>query len=266
ERAKKLAGLEFEILYRKVGPGLGVYHIELELPETMRHLEMGAVSVTLPYFVLDVWTNGNFMVNLGFPRGLDFSRSFTLQTFVGPVPVIGAGGFCFGSLSAATSTAVPRSTNGRFAPVLAFGIGLQIGVGRTIEMGMLRAGIVIAVEGVLEGIVAFFEPQDSGVGSDTWYRVHGTVALVGHIYGEVDFAIVKARVDLYAYASASVTLESYATTVVVLEAGVKADLKVKVAFFHVHLSFRAQVRQSLTLGRAGHAPWRVESPTQPKLL
>ena len=257
ERAKQLAGLELEILYRKVGPGLGVYHLELELPESMRHLELGAASVTMPYAVVDVWTNGNFMVDLGFPHGLDFSRSFTFQTFVGPVPVIGAGGFYFGVLGPGTATGVPAVSNGRFAPVLAFGVGLQLAVGRTIEMGLLRAGIVIGVEGLLEGVIGFFKPEDPGVGSDVWYRVRGTLALVGHIYGEVSFAIVKARVDIRAYASASITLEAYAATEVVLEAGVRVELKVKVAFIHIHLSFDARVRQSLTLGKAGHPPWRL---------
>ena len=266
ERAKKLAGLQFEILYRKVGPGLGVYHLELELPEAMRHLELGAVALTMPYLVVDVWTNGNFLVDLGFPHGLDFSRSFTLQTFVGPVPVVGAGGFYFGSLSSETSVEVPRITNGRFAPVVTFGIGLQLGVGRSIELGILRAGILIAVEGVLEGVIAFFEPEDEGVGTDVWYRVRGTVSLVGHIYGEVSFAIIKARIDIRAYASASLTLEAYATSEVVLQAGVSVHLKVRVAFFNVHLSFSATVRQSMTFGRAGHTPWRVAPPAQGKRL
>ena len=259
ERAKTFAGLEFEILYRKVTDEIGVFHTEFKLPDAMRQLEFGAASITLPVVVLDIYTNGNFLVDLGFPYNLDFSRSFTIQAFVGPVPVIGAGGVYFGVLNGETSASIPQITNGRFAPIIEFGLGLQIGVGKTFNKGVLKAGIVIAIEGLLEGSLAFFEPEDPTIPKDTFYRISGTIALVGHIYGEVDFAIIKARVDVYAYASVSATMQAYEATVLVLEAGVTVKLSVKVVFFTVKLAFSATVRESITIGQPGTAPWKIDT-------
>ena len=265
ERAKSFAGLEFEILYRKVTDEIGVFHTELKLPDAMRQLEFGAASITLPVVVLDIYTNGNFLVDLGFPYNLDFSRSFTIQAFVGPVPVIGAGGVYFGALNGETSASVPRITNGRFAPVIEFGLGLQIGVGKTFNKGVLKAGIVIAIEGLLEGTLAFFEPEDPTVPKDTFYRISGTIALVGHIYGVVDFAIIKARVDVYAYASVSATMQACEATVLVLEAGVSIKLSVKVVFFSIKLAFSATVRESITIGQASVPPWRLDKSEPARL-
>src|SRR5262249_59903959 len=83
----KLAGLSFEILYRKIADGLGLYHIDLLLPLFMRHLEFGEVSITLPHIILDIYTNGNFLVDFGFPYNRDFSRSMMIEVF----PFTGAG-------------------------------------------------------------------------------------------------------------------------------------------------------------------------------
>ena len=105
---------------------------------------MGEVSLTLPLVVLDVYTNGNFRVDLGFPHRLDFSNSFCLQVF----PFIGYGGFYFAVLDGATSTRVPQITNGSFDPVLEFGVGLSVGVGKTINEGILSGGISVTVVGI----------------------------------------------------------------------------------------------------------------------
>ena len=40
-RAKILAGLAFEILYRRINDHLGVYHVELKLPDVLRKIEAG---------------------------------------------------------------------------------------------------------------------------------------------------------------------------------------------------------------------------------
>ena len=87
KRAGVLAGLEFEILYRKISDSLGVFHIELKLPDSLRKIRSEA-DVTLPIIDLDVYTNGDFLVDLGFPHNLDFSRWFQIDMIVwaGPVP------------------------------------------------------------------------------------------------------------------------------------------------------------------------------------
>src|SRR5689334_20312704 len=102
----------------------------------MRTLQLGAASLTLPIIDIDIYTNGNFRVDLGFPKGLDFSRSASLQLF----PFVGYGGFYFAVLSGATSSRVPVISNGSFSPVLEFGIGLSLGVGKTFQAGILSGG------------------------------------------------------------------------------------------------------------------------------
>jgi LysM repeat protein len=257
ERAKIFAGLQFEILYRKVTEDVGVFHTELQLPDAMRHFELGAISITLPVAVVDIYTNGDFTIDLGFPYNLDFSRSFTLETFIGPIPVVGAGGVRFGAMSGLTSAEVPSITNGRFAPVLTFGLGLQLGVGKSLSLGILSGGVLIAVEGLLEGVLAFFEPEDGSQPAGTFYRLRGMIRVSAHVYGRINFVIIQAAVDVYAYASVSGTLQAHEPMVLAIEAGVSASLSVKIVFFRVKLSFSAKVRETITIGHATPTPWRV---------
>ena len=183
EKAAVFAGLRFEILYRKVTDTIGVYHIELKLPDAMRHLEFGEVSVTLPVVDLDIYTNGNFRVDFGFPKGLDFSNSFSVQVF----PFVGYGGFYFALLDGATSNRVPAITNGSFSPVIEFGVALAIGVGKTIDEGILSGGLSVTVVGILEGVFGWFNPTDSSP-SEVYHWIKGTIAVTGRLYASIDFA------------------------------------------------------------------------------
>src|SRR5262249_31053964 len=79
DKVKSFSGLDFQILYKKVTDTIGVYHIVLTLPDAFRQLQFGAVSVTLPVITIDIYTNGNFRIDMGFPVGLDFSKSFCVQ-------------------------------------------------------------------------------------------------------------------------------------------------------------------------------------------
>ncbi len=259
KRAKSLAGLQFEILYRKVADDVGLYHIELKLPDALRQIEAGAASITLPIIDVDIYTNGNFLIDLGFPRDLDFSRSFVIQVLIGPVPVIGAGGLYFGVLDGNTSKAVPRVTNGEFVPVIVFGVGARLGVGKTFNKGILKAGAYLAVQGLLEGALGFFQPTSPSVAKATFYRISGAIGIVAHIYGTVEFAIIKATLDLYAYATAQGVFEAYLPTVLSFEAGVSVSLKVRVNLglftVKVDLSFSATFRTSMEIGSRQETPW-----------
>ena len=259
DRAGKLAGLEFEILYRKIADGLGVYHIELKLPDAMRYIQAGEATLILPIIDLDIYTNGNFLLDIGFPKGLDFSRSFTFEVivWVGPIPlpVTGALGLYFGVLDGQTSSQVPAISNGYFSPVIVFGLGINIGLGKSIELGILKAGFFIGFIGIVEGALAWFNPSTPGVEKDTYVKLSGTVAIVGHIWGTVDFAIVKASVDIYAYASAQLVIESHQPILVTFEAGVRVMVRIKILFFYINLSFSATIRESFKIGSATQAPW-----------
>ncbi|HKP53052.1 MAG TPA: LysM peptidoglycan-binding domain-containing protein [Chloroflexia bacterium] len=259
EKAKIFAGLSFEILYKKISDNLGMYHIVLVVPEIMRHLEFGEVSITLPRIIIDIYTNGNFKVDFGFPANGDFTYSFGIQAFIGPVPVLGAGGFYFALLSSATSTRVPKITNGNFNPVIEFGIGLQLGVGKTIDEGILKAGISVVIQGILQGALGIFNPSNPGTKSDPYYWLQGSVAIVGKLYGSIDFGIISASLDITISVGIQLTIEAYQPIVIYVYASVTVSLSVKIVFFTIHFSFHAKVSATFTIGSVGNPPWIVDT-------
>ena len=254
KRAGNLAGLEFEILYRKVSNNLGVFHIELQLPDAVRKQQFGEANITLPIIDLDIYTNGDFLLDLGFPRGLNFSRSFQMDMIVWvgpiPIPVSAAAGLYFGVLSGQTASQVPQVTNGSFAPVIVAGFGVEVGIGYSVSIGPLEAGFFAGFIGILEGVLAWFHP-DSDPNSPTVYlKVTGTVGIQIHIWGTVNFAILQASLDINAYATATVVIESYQPVEVAFEAGIAVSVSVRVLFFSIRLSFSATIRESFTIGQA----------------
>jgi LysM repeat protein len=252
EKAGSFAGLDFEILYRKISDTIGVYHIELKLPDAMRNLEFGEVSITLPIVVLDVYTNGNFRIDLGFPKGLDFSNSFCLQIF----PFVGYGGFYFAWLDGATSSNVPQITNGDWSPVIEFGLALSIGVGKTIDEGILSGGVSVTVVGILQGVVAWFNPSDNS-NKEIYYWIQGTIAITGKLYGSINFGIIQASVEVTAYASITLTIQAHMPILINMSVGVSVQVSLKIIFFTIHFSFSATISASFTIGSQTPTPWIV---------
>jgi hypothetical protein len=253
ERAGSFAGLDFEILYKKISANVGMFRIELKLPDKFRTLEFGAVSVTLGTIVLEIYTNGNFLIDLGFPYGRDYGRSFTVQVF----PFIGRGGIYFGLLDGTTSRRTPKITNGTFAPVIELGIGLSVGVGKEVSFGPLSGGAYVEIEAAFQGVLAWFNPSDAGVPADKYYWAQAVVAIHGRIYGEVDFVIVKASANIDVYAEASIALEAFRATQVALSARVEVSASVTILFVTVDFSFDASVDISFTIGSDSTTPWIV---------
>ncbi|MDO8185504.1 LysM domain-containing protein [Conexibacter sp. JD483] len=279
EKAAIFDGLAFEILYKKVTDTIGVWQIRLALPRSMRMLQFGALAITLPELGLDVYTNGDFRVDFGFPYNSDFSRSFGIQYF----PFTGAGGFYFGKLSGETATGLPRPTQpGAFDPVIEFGLGLQLGLGKDISAGILTAGISLTVFGIVEGVIAAWNPagtrgelvQRTGdeavttalaalgggdVGKSYYYRVAGTIGIIGKIYGSVNFAIVKASVNLTVTISLQAVIEAHQPLLIAFQAKVDVSLSVEIDLWlfsiTIHLTFSMTVRESFTLGSRTAAPW-----------
>ncbi|HBV97585.1 MAG: hypothetical protein JL50_03935 [Peptococcaceae bacterium BICA1-7] len=253
EKAGSLSGLEFEIFYKKVTDTVGMYHTELILPDAFRYLEFGAVSITLPIVVIDIYTNGNFRIDAGFPHNGNFERSFAVQVF----PYIGLGGFYLAYLDGSTSETVPRIDNGQFRPVIEFGFGLAVGLGKTIHKGPLKAGLSLTVAGILEGTLAWFHPDNKDQDTEVYYCICGTVGITGQLYGEVDFCIIKASVEVLAYARVMLIIQSYEPIAIALDIGVEAHVKVKVLFVTIHLSFELTLHEQFTIGERHTPPWHV---------
>lgn len=274
EAAKVFAGLDFQIIYRKISDGLGVFQAEITLPTLMRRIDVGAVTITLPTFGVEVYTNGDFKFDIGFPWNQNFSRSFSVEAIIPPgIPALGSGGFYFGKLPAVVVTQLPLATNGFFNPNLVFGFGAQIGLGKSLDVGILKAGFSLTIFGIIEGILAKWNPYDvSNTGSSNamtmqgqyYFQLQGTFGIIGHLYGSVDFVIIKASVDINLKLYAQITLASYSPipVSVSVEVSVSAKAEINLGLFKISLSFSfsTHIQESFTLGylqRPEDAPWRV---------
>ncbi len=257
-KAGPFDGLYFQILYRKVSADVGVYHIELQLPTLMRHLEFGEVSITLPNLTLDIYTDGGFYIDLGFPYNNDWSVAFGLEIF----PFVGAGGFYFGRLTAADGATdlVPQISNGTFGPVVEFGVALALGVGKDISEGPLSAGVSVTVQGIVTGVVAWFNPTGSSVSSDRYYKITGSLAIVGKLYGSVDFKVLSISISITASVTASVVIEAYAPIYLGLSVDVEVEASIKILFIRIHFSFSMHMDASFTIGSQQATPWTLGAP------
>jgi LysM repeat protein len=303
-QAGPFANLKFEIMYRKVSDTVGVYEIELQLPDWIRHIELGEVSITLPVIGIDVYTNGNFRIDLGFPANMNFSRSFGLEAF----PFTGEGGFYFGILSSQAEPRIPTSTLGVFDPVYVFGLGLRVGLGKSIEEGILTASMTLEVFGIVEGVIAPWHPypqktdaleleRASGAGTalgDTalgggspsstalgstaleggaiddiyYYWFRGTVGIVGTVVGEVNFAIISATVSITAQVFVQLTVEAHRAALVFMEVGVsvRIGLKINLGIFSItlHFSFSLTISAHYAIGSDSLAPWDGQRLAPPR--
>lgn len=270
EKAKALGNLELDILYKKITDDVGVYQIEWTFPDSIRNLNFGAVSIVLPEIGVKIYTNGDFYVDVGFPYNLDFTRSFSLSAIVYGVPVLGAGGFYLGKLSSVTATQVPKTRQGTFDPVIVFGLGLQLGLGYNFVKGPLKAGFALTVFGILEGTIAAFHPYQPGkalvakgssVQTDYYFKIQGTVGVIGLLYGSIDFAIISAAVNVRITLSLSLTYESYKPIPIAARATVEVSVKVKIDLglfsFSISFSFHADVsaRFEINALESGTPPW-----------
>lgn len=257
--AKKFAGLEFEILYRRIDETTGVYHLEFVLPDYVRHFELGSVSITLPELILDIFTNGDFKVDLGFPWNFNYARSFSIEVF----PFIGKGGFYFNKLSAATATSTPKPKPGKkfcgeFTPVYEFGIGLQIGLGKSFEKGPFKAEISIAIEGMIQGVISWYNSQVTQQ-KTLYYAIRGGISLVAKLIGAVDLLVIKIEVEVTARATIQFAIVVYKPIYVKLKAEVEVAATVSILGIEVEKSFEMTVEQEFTIGTETPAIWDQEA-------
>lgn len=275
-KAKIFNGLKFEVMYKKVSDSVGMYQIELTLPDIMRYLQFGVVSIILPVIVIQIYTNGDFYFDIGFPHNNDFSRSFTATAIILGIPFRGSAGFYFGKLSNETATQIPETTLGTFNPVIIFGLGLQIGIGYDLQYGILKAGFSLMLAGIVEGVVAAFSPYESTdvvvadadknqVEGSYYYKVSGTFVIIGKLYGSIDFGIIKADVTVKIYALVKGVFEAYREMILAISIGVeaKASIKINLGFFSIKISFSFSmtIEQEYTLGSNNEidAPWYTSS-------
>lgn len=265
-RFATFAGLHFEILYKKLSNDLGVYQAELTLPDSLRNFNLGAVAVTLPYFALWIYTNGDFKANFGFPQNGDFSQSFSLTL----LPFTGAGGFYFGVLPPCAVASVPQTKSdgspleGSFNPVIVFGLGLAVGLEEGVFYGIASGGLSLLVQGIIEGVFATYTPyKRTPDGGDQFWAVTGKLALVGRLFGEVNFAIIVARFDVTITLSVTFVMGSYQPSLFTFTASVEvsASISIDLGLFSITIgfSFTIEVSDSFTIGSGSTPPWDLPS-------
>jgi len=245
----------FEITYTKVSDSIGLFYANFSLPDNLRKFQVGAASLTLPSIGVSVYTNGNWKLDVGFPNGDDWSRSFKVEAMAGPVPVTGSGGFYIASLSSATSSIF----KGTYASILAFGFAARLGVGKDFTSGPLKAGISVTFFGIIEGAAGYHNAKSTEIfQSPDALSLQGQFGLIGEIYGSVDFVVIKASVNVTLSASIGIQLAferstaGSGTILLYVEASVKvsASLKIDLGLFSISISFSfyASFRFSWTLG------------------
>ncbi len=250
-QAGALAGLAFELSYRKLSSGIGLFQGRLQVPTRFRQLDLGAIALTLGTIGVDIYTNGDFKVDLGFPQQRDFSRSFGLRYG----KFTGKGGIYFGRLSGATSSQVPALANGQFAPVLELGVGVTAGMRWGLVQGALSAECELLVEVIFEGVLAWFHPDDQSSAKAIYYSAQGNAALLGKVYGKLAFKFITAEVSFEARAAASLALAAHRATTLRLELDVAAHCLVEVGWFEISYSFAARLSLSQVIGHDTTPPW-----------
>lgn len=269
--AKIFGGLDFQILYRKISDTLGVYSAELTLPTAMRTIQAGIYTIQLPIFGIEVYTNGDFQIDVGFPWNENFARSFTVQAIIFPgIPMLGSGGFYFGKLSSASSNQVPAVTNGMFNPVIVFGFGAQVGFGKSVSYGPLSAAFSLTVLGIIQGVFAKWCPFTSGdtgnspatqFDGEYFYSITGTFGIAGILSGSIDFAIIKASVNISLLVIAQIVFTSYAPIIitVAVSVDVSASVTINLGIFSISFSFHfsLSIRESFSILSSGTPPWTL---------
>lgn len=243
-----------DVLYRKLADDLGVYAIEVELPPSLRNWQFGAVGITIPVIGVEIFTDGNWGVDIGYPRNKDFQRSFAVNVF----PFVGAGGFYYRRVDGPASRLIPRAaraTDGReipYNPVTEIGFGMRVGLGVTLAQGILNAGLSVTVYGYLEGA---YGKLDYPSGPNTpvthakrsYITIWGAVGVMGELYGYVDFGIVKAGVFVQLYVEVGLRLETDRAIELYLEVGVRVKVRVVIARIKV-FGKRIEIAISFSFG------------------
>lgn len=253
------AGLMLELLYRKVTKDIGMFRAELVMPEKFRHFDLGCFSITLGRMSLEIYTNGNFQLDLGFPHNRDFSSSFVVEAGI----YTGKGGLYFGVLNGDTSRQVPEITNGAFHSVLSFGVGLSIGFGRSFDMGIVKGNVYLGITGIFEGVFAVFRPQDPAKPDAMYYKVQATAGIAGSLNLTVDLKLIAISASVELEAFAMLTIESCQPLLVALDFALELKAYIKILFIKIRFKMSFSYHASFEMGKASAAPWILQKEEEP---
>jgi hypothetical protein len=239
--------MSFDLLYQKLADGVGRYVVEVGLPPGYRTFEVGVASVTIGMIRLEIFTDGGFLVDLGFPQHVDYSRSFAVQAYV----FIGKGGLYLGRTPAVTVPGIPAG----YGPVVRAGFAMKVGLGREFEYGPIRAGLSLCVFGRTEGYFAAASGERHPDGTPIapypyWMRLHGEAGIIAEIEGSVDLRLIRARLLIRIWVASGIVLETALPVLLYCEAGVSVAVEFEIASFKVfgkRIRITVMLRFSTTL-------------------
>lgn len=253
----QLAGLSLELLYRKITDDFGMFSAELTVPDRFRVLNFGVLQITLGRFYLEVYTNGNFYLDLGFPRQQDFSSSFVVEAGY----YTGRGGVYFGVLSQENCEKMPQIINGRFDPVIAIGVGLSLGIGRSFDFSVVKGAVSLEFFAIFEGLFAVYTPSDTSQKKDFYYAAKAVAGIYGRLFLSVDFVIISVSANAEVKAYASVALESYQPILFAVDLDLKVGASIKILFVKISFSFHFSMHMDFSIGEVKKTPWKLVDGT-----
>lgn len=254
KRAGAFAGLAFELTYRRIGD-VGLYSTSFRVPDKYRKLEFGPVGLTIGAIEVDLYTNSDFRVDLGFPAGGDFARSFSIET----PTMIGRGGVYLSKRSGAVAAGALSASNGRFDPVIIAGVGLSIGTVKQVKWGPVSGHVALSLTVILEGVYAPWllgAPGREIATDDYYFRFVGLAAIAAVVEASVDFKVISAKIRVEALARVLLVMEAYAPTTINAKFLLKANAAVRIGFWTVDKSFEMEAEVDASFGVRQVPPWR----------
>lgn len=258
----QLDGLEVELMYQKISSSVGMLRCSFTPPKRFSRLTLGAVTVNIGQITAEIYTNGSFLIDLGFPHNNDFSRSFGIEFGI----YTGSGGIYFGVLKGDAAKGVPTVTNGAFSPVVLIGIGLKVGLGRSFDLGIVKGGVSLTVGGLLEGVFALFNSTDGKYSDEFYYRVSARAEIAGTLFLSADLCIIAISVSAAVSAACELTVESYRKSLVELELSLRLGASIRILFFKISFSFDFHQKVSFTFGDDSQTPWVLAEQPQNKAI
>lgn len=269
-----LKGFSIDIIYKKLSESLGVYSTEIQLPDSLRNQELGGAFLKLPNIGIEIYTNGDWKVDIGFPRnGNDWSRSGFLQLRTAP-PFVGFFGFYIMMSKVASLTLFKGFISDKYSTeklqIIQAGFAMRVGIGFYFDKGILYVGASITVYGILEGAFAFEKQKGLAQLFPDHFAVLGRMGAIAELVGYVDFGIIKASVYISLRAEFGMLMvyigndhtesalqpgksltKGIQPVLVYIEGEVIVRVSIKIGCVKIHLSFSKRLRFEYTIGGGG---------------
>lgn len=245
---EKWAGLEIELVYRKISEGLGVISVDFALPKAIRTIPNAEAptNFTFPSFGLNVYTNGDWKIEVGWPFPSDNNAKIAFVLY--GVPVFVGIGLYIAKLRGAD---VPGTFPESFKLIWMFGLGLSFGIEKEYPVkddskdgedsndskGVISASFTLYIWASFQGMLVSKNGSITEDGVDyQWWTT--TLGVNLNIQGEVDLKIISVALEVEASIYITLALETGHTTDVRVGADFKVKVTVKIVFIKIHITFK----------------------------